>query len=69
METSIAEYLGHLAVERGASPHTVSAYRHDLTEYAGFLRERGVKSVAAASRDDVTAYVASLRARGLAPST
>jgi integrase/recombinase XerD len=69
MDTSVAEYLGHLAVERGASAHTISAYRHDLTEYTVFLASRGAKKVAEASRDDVTAYVASLRARGLAPST
>ncbi len=69
MDTSVAEYLGHLAVERGASVHTVSAYRHDLSEYAGFLARRGVSPVAMASREDVTAYVASLRERGLAPST
>jgi integrase/recombinase XerD len=69
MDTSVAEYLGHLAVERGASSHTISAYRHDLTEYAEFLVCRGVGRVAAASREDVTAYVASLRERGLAPST
>jgi len=69
MDTSVAEYLGHLAVERGASAHTISAYRHDLDEYARFLARRGVTPLATASREDVTAYVGSLRERGLAPST
>jgi integrase/recombinase XerD len=69
MDTSVAEYLGHLAVERGASKHTISAYRHDLDEYAAFLSARGVTPLYEATREDVTAYVASLRARGLAPST
>ena len=69
MDTSVAEYLGHLAVERGASKHTISAYRHDLDEYAGFLAARGVTPLYEATREDVTAYVASLRTRGLAPST
>jgi integrase/recombinase XerD len=70
MDNFVAEYLGHLSVERGASPHTISAYGHDLEEYARFLaEERGVPSLPDASREDVTAYVTSLRTRGLAPST
>jgi integrase/recombinase XerD len=70
MDAFVAEYLGHLSVERGASPHTISAYGHDLDEYARFLaEERGVASLPDATREDATAYVSSLRARGLAPST
>jgi len=70
MNAFVAEYLGHMSVERGASPHTVSAYRHDLSEYADFLdKQRGVSNLPDASRDDVTAYVSSLRERGFAPST
>jgi len=69
MRQVIAEYLGHLAVERGSSPHTVVAYRRDLETYASFLEKRGVTSVGAVSRDDITAFIASLRSAGLAPST
>ena len=69
MNAYVAEYLGHLSVERGASRHTVSAYAHDLDEYVTFLASRGVADPAAATRDDVTAFVASLWDRGLAPST
>ena len=69
MKTHIAEYLGHMSVERGASPHTIAAYRRDLDEYARFLESRGLSSPDATARDDVTAFIASLRSRGLAPST
>jgi integrase/recombinase XerD len=69
MDSLIAEYLGHLAVERGASPHTVAAYRRDLRDYVSFLAGRGVSDPERVTRDDVTAFVADLRARGLAPST
>lgn len=69
MQSMVADYLGHLSVERGASPHTVAAYTRDLRDYVGFLGARGVCEPGAVSPNDVTAFVADLRARGLAPST
>jgi integrase/recombinase XerD len=69
VRTHVDDYLGHLAVERGASPHTLSAYGRDLAEYTSFLERRGVRDVERVTRDDVTAFIASLRARGLAPSS
>ena len=47
----------------------MSAYRHDLNEYAAFLTDRDVSEVGSAAREDVTAYVVWLRERGLAPAT
>jgi integrase/recombinase XerC len=35
--TEVSDYLQHLAKERDMSPHTVSAYERDLTEFVGFL--------------------------------
>ena len=64
-----SEYLGYLAVERGASAHTIAAYGRDLAEYQGFLEGRGVTDPGKVSRDDVTAYSVWLSARGFAPST
>ena len=37
MNEDIEEFLSHLSVERGASPLTVKAYRHDLERYRDFL--------------------------------
>lgn len=69
MESLIADYLGHLSVERGASPHTIAAYGRDLRDYAGFLAARGTTDPVCVTREDVTAFIAELRVRGLAPST
>jgi integrase/recombinase XerD len=69
MERYVAEFLAHLAVERGASPHTIAAYRRDLEAYVATLATRGVTDPASVTREDVTAHVASLRRRGLAPSS
>ena len=69
MNTLVSDYLGHLAVERGASQHTVDAYARDLADYDAFLKARGAGDLTTVTRDDVTAYVGDLRVRGLAPST
>jgi integrase/recombinase XerD len=65
----IDDYLGHLAVERGASPNTIASYGRDLAEYERFLASRHLASPEDVTRDDVTAFVSSLRERGLAPSS
>lgn len=69
METLVGEYIGHLSVERGASSNTIDAYRRDLTEYATFLGQRGVRSPADVKREDVVAFTVSLRERQMAPSS
>ncbi len=63
------EFLSHLAVERGSSRNTLSAYRRDLERYMATLARRGIDDPATASKDDVVAFVAAQRERGLAPSS
>jgi len=63
-----ALFLDMLAAERGASAHTLAAYRRDLADYSAALKEAG-GSVAAASTADVRAYLAQLEAQGLKPAT
>jgi integrase/recombinase XerD len=65
---AVGDYLSHLALERGASPHTVAAYRRDLADLHGFLRERG-HGVDDASGDDLVAFAEALAGRGLAPAS
>lgn len=69
MRRYVEEYMGYLAVERGASPHTIEAYRRDLSDYSAFLEDRDIAGPDDITRDDVTAFTASLGARGLAPSS
>jgi integrase/recombinase XerD len=49
-------YLAHVTVERGLSPHTVAAYRRDLSRYCAFLDTRDCHSVGDATRADVAAF-------------
>lgn len=57
----IGTYLDHLGAERGASTHTVNAYRRDLSRYAAFLRSRGIESLGAVGENDVADFVAAVR--------
>jgi integrase/recombinase XerD len=67
-EALVEEFLGYLAVERGASSNTTSAYRGDLSAYVSHLAQRGTHACAA-TREDVVSFVTALVGLGLAPST
>lgn len=62
------DFLNYLTVERGASAHTLSAYRGDLRAYLKHLAGRGAQPLTA-TRDDVVAFMAALQEQGMAPST
>jgi len=62
VEKLVRGYLDHLTVERGASPHTVAAYRRDLAKYVAFLDGRGIDDPAAVTEADVAAFLAALQA-------
>jgi integrase/recombinase XerC len=62
----LASYLRHMADVRGASPHTVAAYRRDLTEYHDHLMSRGIYSNSQAS---VRSYLGYMFKKGLNRST
>ncbi len=44
---AVDSFLSHLAEARGASPHTVAAYRRDLTPLLRYLDEHGQREMAA----------------------
>ena len=54
-------YLAHLSVERGLAPHTLSAYRRDLTRYVAHLLAAGRDDPAEITERDVEDYLLVLR--------
>ena len=64
----VEEFLTWLAVDRGRSPNTVSAYRRDLRAYCAWLSSTG-RSLDGVGPADLDAFVGELRDRGLAPSS
>lgn len=68
MMDPVAAYLGSLQVERGASRHTLAAYRHDLDDFLRFLA-RSKRPLIEARPDDLVGYVERLRRDGLKVSS
>jgi integrase/recombinase XerD len=66
--TAVAEYLGALRSERGASRNTLAAYGRDLADFLGFLQARRLEPPAV-TPDDLVSWLERLRARGLAPAS
>jgi integrase/recombinase XerD len=68
IDSSLETFLNHLSVERGASKHTLNAYRRDLYFLLSYLAPQG-KNLATAVEDDLNQYIVSLRTSGLKEST
>ncbi|MBE8219793.1 MAG: tyrosine recombinase [Alphaproteobacteria bacterium] len=64
-ERLIDLFLDMMMAQKGASPHTVAAYRRDLTSLATFLQA----SLETAQAEDITAFMASARMQSKAAST
>lgn len=64
----IDRFLEMMAVERGASPNTLSAYARDLESYGEHLRASG-RDLKTNNPDDIRSYLAALEAAGMARST
>lgn len=60
-EESVGDYLDYLSAERGASRHTLRAYRSDLIRYARFCSERSITNLSDVSETDVSEFLMSLR--------
>jgi integrase/recombinase XerD len=67
-KTHIEAFLEALTVERGASAHTIAAYRRDLEIAETFLGELGV-DLMTAQEADLRAWTAAGGRAGLAPRT
>ncbi|OLP42843.1 site-specific tyrosine recombinase XerD [Rhizobium oryziradicis] len=64
----IEAFLEMMSAERGAAGNTLISYEHDLNDLHGFLKERQVSVMEAASAD-LSAYLADLAKRGFEASS
>jgi len=61
LETAVARYVDHLAVERGLAANTTLAYARDLRRYTWWCRSRGLIDLSEISANDIDDFAASLR--------
>ncbi|WP_250444888.1 tyrosine-type recombinase/integrase, partial [Actinotalea sp. C106] len=61
LDQAIAGYLDHLAVERGLSGNTLTAYRRDLQRYRTYLQARGRTAADEVEESDVRAFLTTVR--------
>jgi len=66
---AVAVFVAHLRDERGLSPHTVAAYRRDVTQFLSFAGRAGVTDPAAVEPLLLRRFLALQRTRGLAASS
>ncbi|MGH7307161.1 MAG: site-specific tyrosine recombinase XerD [Candidatus Rokuibacteriota bacterium] len=64
----VAEFLAELGAERGASPHTLAAYRADLRHFMAFFAATG-RALERIRSDEVLAYLERLQRDGLKPAS
>ena len=60
LERELERYIRYVTLERGRSPHTVSAYRSDLGHYLAWLATRSLAVATAVKAEHVRDYVVEL---------
>jgi len=57
MSDLITQFLNYITVERGFSPRTVEAHRHDLGKFVEFLEHSGNPDITTITKDDVRKFL------------
>jgi integrase/recombinase XerD len=69
MKLLVDRYVTDLRIERGVSPNTLEAYRHDLGKFIQFLSRQHISDPARVSRRTMQDYLAALQRSGFSPAS
>jgi integrase/recombinase XerD len=69
MKTAIDNFLHYLAVEKGYSEHTISAYHNDLSALADFAATQSITAWGNFSKQNMLSYMLHLKERGYVATT
>ena len=70
LASDIAQYLDHLAIERGLSSNTLAAYRRDLRKYSAYLESQAIAALEVVDSGVIADFLAQLRGQfGLSASS
>ena len=56
-------------MERGLSENSIAAYRSDLEDFTGWLREQGKNTLPEVTRDDIIDFLGARKEQGMEPSS
>ncbi|MDE0838295.1 MAG: site-specific tyrosine recombinase XerD [Kiritimatiellae bacterium] len=65
MHVLVSQFLDYVALERGLSPNTQSAYASDLERFTAYLGQQGIDTFNATTRKHVLNFMLAERERGL----
>lgn len=68
-QEALQTFLDGLAVERGLSANTISAYRRDLHDHLTYLQTQGITQSSAVDESHLIVYLSRLRRAKAAPAT
>jgi len=69
MNELIEQFLIYISVERGMANNTLSAYKRDLTRFAGFLKTKKIDSIDKISRQLINSFMMAEKDRGLSSNS
>ncbi len=69
MQDALDRYVRYLVAERNASPHTVSNYRREISQFMAFAHERGVGAWNEVTTALLRQWLAALHAQGYAKAS
>ena len=61
----LQEFIDYLSYQKRFSPHSITAYRHDLSEFFLFIEEQGAENITAVNHIIIRAWIVSLMEQGL----
>ncbi|MBA3237541.1 MAG: site-specific tyrosine recombinase XerD [Parachlamydiaceae bacterium] len=67
--THLTDFICYITSEKGLSPHTIEAYKRDLTYFLDFVEKRSISSVKEISSEDFVAFLSYLRAASYAQAS
>ena len=69
MQALLDQFLDYIALERGLSENTRTAYEGDLKTFLAFLQARGISSINSVKRQGILEYLTEQQDRGLGTSS
>lgn len=69
MDKILQHFCGYLLMERGLSENSIAAYRSDLEDFIGWLREQGKNTLPEVTRDDIIDFLGARKEQEMEPSS